>query len=112
MLKIFFYKSANIIDPDTGTCVNSKHFKYCYKSVHIIYPNTGIYAKQLTFEILVYKTEHNQSFKGHVPDSKHFKHCLTLSHLGDLIHSQPGADSAPPPVILLSLIQIKPNLLW
>ena len=38
---------------------------------------------------------------------------LTLSHLGDLIHSQPGGDSAPPPpVTLVSFIQIKPNLVW
>ena len=38
---------------------------------------------------------------------------LTLSHLGDLIHSQPGGDGIrPPSVTLLSLIQIKPNLLW
>ena len=38
---------------------------------------------------------------------------LTLSHLGDLIHSQRGggADSAPP-VTLLSLLHIKPNLVW
>ena len=36
---------------------------------------------------------------------------LTLSHLGDLIHSQPGAESAPS-VTLFSLIQIKSNLVW
>ena len=36
---------------------------------------------------------------------------LTLSHLGDLIHSQPGGGRiSPPSVSLLSLTQIKPNL--
>ena len=36
---------------------------------------------------------------------------LTLSHLGDLIHSQPGGGRIPPrSITLLSLIQIKPNL--
>ena len=42
---------------------------------------------------------------------------FTLSHLGDLIRSQPGAGDGirpppPPPVTFLSLIQIKLNLLW
>ena len=37
---------------------------------------------------------------------------LTLSHLGDLIHSQPGGGGGirNPSVTLLSLIQIKPKL--
>ena len=42
-------------------------------------------------------------------------HLLTLSHLGDLIHSQPGGGGGripPPSVTLLSLIQIEPNLVW
>ena len=41
---------------------------------------------------------------------------LTLSHLGDLIRSQPGRGGIrlppPPPVALLSLTQAKPNLVW
>ena len=37
----------------------------------------------------------------------------TLSHLGDLIHSQPGIPPPPPPsVTLFLLIPIKPNLVW
>ena len=39
---------------------------------------------------------------------------LILSHLGDLIHShlEEGGRNPPRSVTLLSLIQIKPNLLW
>ena len=40
---------------------------------------------------------------------------LTLSHLGNLIHSQPSPPPPPPPPslrTLLSLTQIKPKLVW
>ena len=48
------------------------------------HPNTGIYAKQWTFEILVYKTEHIyyiNPFTEHLENSKNLKYGYKKAHI-------------------------------